>query len=252
MARSIQVFRYEDPSTQEDSFNILKKTKEIKYASPDKSNKSETVELKCDISGIEVDDNGINGHFFYRYQVKINRYMPDEKYTVWGENYNFLVSPKSGIIILHGSAKFRPRVRNLLSEVIHDGLGYFKEIIIHKDAMMDLVNEIRKDHTRNNVERPKFDYLENKYNDFTDLDFATGATLCVTNHKDFAKYYAPTTLWSPKMRLKQCTGIVEDEPLDFASLSMKYDASFTLSQDASPTEWNKFVFGKCKKALGLR
>lgn len=252
MVRSIQVFRYEEASAQKDILNVLKQTKDIKYASPNKSNKSKTIELRCDISDIKEDEYGISGHFFFRYQEKINRYMPDEKYAIWGENYNFLIAPKAGIIIIHGSAKFRRNVRNLLSQVIHDGLGYFKEIIIHKDAMMDLVRDIIKDNTSNNVERPKFDYLENKYNDWTELDFATGATSCVTNHKDFAKYFNPATLWSPKMRVKKCAGIVEEEPLDYVSLSMKYDASFTLSHDASPKEWNKFVFEKCKKPLGLR
>lgn len=250
--RSIQVFRYEDASTQEDILRILQKEKIVKYTTPNKNNKSRDVELQCNISEIKQDEYGINGHFFYRYQDKINRYMPDERYATQAEHYDFLISPKSGIIMIHGSIKFRRHVRNLLSTVIHNGLGFFREIIIHKEAMMDLVKEIGKDHSSNNVEKPYLDYLENKYNDWTELNFATGETLCVTNHKDFLKYYNPATLWSPKMRIKQCIGIVEDPPADYASLAMKYDASFTLSQHASPKQWNKFVFEKCKKPLGLR
>jgi hypothetical protein len=225
----------------------------VKYTSANKSNKNNNIEIQCNISEVSQNDYGISGHFFYRYQEKINRYMPDEKFAIWAEHYDFLISPKAGIIIIHGSTKFRRHVRNLISELIHQGLGFFKEIIIHKEAMSDLIVEIRKDNKENNVEKPNFDFLEKKYNDWTELNFATGETLCVTNHKDFKKYYDATTLWSPKMRIKQCVGIVEDEIIDsYASLMMKYDASFTLSQNASPQQWNKFVFDKCKKPLGLR
>ena len=252
MVRSIQVFRYEDASSEEDIFRILSKEKIVKYTTENKNNKSKKIEIQCNISEVKQGDYGVSGHFFYRYQEKINRYTDDEKYAIWAEHYDFLISPKAGIIIIHGSIKFRRHVRNLISQLIHQGLGFFKEIIIQKEGMMDLITEIRKDKKENNVSNPNFDFLEKKYNDWTELDFATGEILCVTNHRDFQKYYNATTLWSPKMRIKQCTGIVETPHDDRASLMMKYDASFTLSQHASPNQWNKFVFEKCKKSLGLR
>lgn len=254
MVRSIQVYRYEDSYSEEDILGIIKKIRSVENIVFDKNNKSHEIDIPSTISEVKSNDYGVGGHFFYRYQEKINKHMENEKYGIFGENYDFLLSPKAGIIIVHGTGKFRPQVRNLLSKVIHNELrGFFTEIIIHRDAMYELVDEIRKDDQKNNnVAKPSFEFLERKYNDFTELDFATGETLCVTNHKDFSKYYDACTLWSPKMKIKHCTGILESPPDDRALLSMNYNASFTLSQDASPMKWNQFVFMKCKKALGLR
>jgi len=251
LVRSIQVYRYQDAITKEDILGMLgKKKKIVSYKTSNKSSKDRDIKIDCTISEVKQDQDGVNGHFFYQYQEKINRNTSREKYSIWGEDYHFSILPKAGILIVYGTGKFRSQVRNLLSRTIHNETrGFFREIIIFKESMMGLVKEISKDNKKNDVEKPSFEYLEHKYNDWTELNFATGEELCVTNHRDFLKFYNPATLWSPKMRIKECTGILEDPVEDRASLLMKYNTSFTFSKHASPNQWKKFVLTKCKKAL---
>jgi hypothetical protein len=157
LVRSIQLFTYDYPRGVGELRNVLGSSKTIHYTRTDKrqTHFDEDLELEGKITQVTNSPFGIGGHFFYRYQEIVNRHMPDEHYAIFGEHYDFLISPKHKSMIVHGASLYRDHVKHLISETTHnEDSRAFGNRVITKEQMKKLVDAIRRYNRNNDCERP--------------------------------------------------------------------------------------------------
>lgn len=252
MVKSIQVFRYENPLGIGEIRNILGNERRITNTKKDKSDPDSTIDLQCRIHRISREPFGILGHFFYRYQEKVNLYMEDEGYSIYGDHFDFLISPVHQCLIVHGAQKFREEVQRLISLVIHDGdTDGFARLILSKDNMERLRIHITDYNQNNDVEKPIFDTADSQYQGIDEFIYKSPETRCATEHRFYRQYLDHCDFLNLKMRIHLLNGIVEEPSNKRAKLSIRSNSSFTLSRHASPSQWNRFILETCRTSLGL-
>lgn len=264
MPRSIQVFSYPYPLPISEIQTTLEKNKKIKFFKRNKLKNGEDIELHAEISNIKRTDHGVTAHFNYEFQDILYKGTKHEESIVLTEQYDFLISASQKCFIISGSSQFRETVGRMVDDLIHpeeevetksggkippktnEKKSDFRRIIISKELMYKLVMRIKEFNIENDVERPNFEFINKKLDKLDDIDYSQSGA-CITAHEYFKKHYPLATYWSPKMRIRQCNGIVDEiEPNKFG-LTLGRSGEFSLTHSASPTGWYRFIFETCKK-----
>ena len=251
MVRSIRVYRYNYPPSLAQVRTKLDDTKKIPNPQQDKNNSDEQIDVPSILSEIKHHAFGISGYLKYGFQKK-NEFTDQGRYDITYQEYNFLISPQNGILILHGPSEYRIRVTDLLSRVLHeDDSGMFTSITIGKEKIKKLVEKIIRMHSENNLEEGKFRYSDIPYKSLKKVSFATIPDFCATNHPYFYPHYNKCSEWSCCLRIVKCNGIIDDISERSQRLNVSLDASFSLTIDAELVQWNRFIMETCKTALDL-
>lgn len=251
MVRSIKVYRYNYPPTLGEIRLKLDKNKNIPNLQPDKNDPDNTISIPSTISELKQHAFGITGYLRYGFQKK-NEFLADERYDITSQEYNFLISPPNGILILHGPPEYRIRVVELLSQAIHGNDGdMFTEITIEKTKMKSLVEKIIRMNKENNLEEGKFRYAGKPYKSLKKISYATITDYCATDHPYFTPHYEKCSEWSAVCRVFRCDGIIDKVSETSQRLTIARDASFSLTIDVDLTDWNRFIIETCKAALDL-
>ncbi len=251
MVRSIRVYRYNFPPTIGEIRIKLEKNKTIPNIQSDQNDPDKEISIPSKIDEIKQHPFGITGYIRYGFQKK-NEFSAEERFDITSQEYNFLISPKNGVLILHGPSEYRIRVIDLLSLVIHDDdEGMFTSIIIGKEKLKQLVEKIIKLHPENNLEEGKFRYSDKPYKSLKKVSYATIKDFCATDHPYFLPHYNKCSVWSCSLRVFKCYGILDDVSERSQRLNIGLDASFSLTIDANLIQWNRFIIETCKKTLDL-
>ena len=248
MVRSIQIFAYDYPLGIGEVYGILSKIKEVPYTKKDKIKPMEEIDLTATLSNVKKTDSVVTGYINYQYQHVIYKDTDKERDFVLDEGYNFLISSTGKCLIVIGGSTYRSSIPRLLSGVLHgknEKKSGFSKITISKEKMHDLVFKIKEYDLENDVERPNFEFIEKKYQNLDDMTYAQ-IGMCITNHKLFKAQYPIATYWSPKMQLRKCNGILDDAHEPKVGFNMGKFAEFSLTTDAPPKGWYRFVLETCK------
>ncbi len=229
----------------------LEKAKRIPNKQPNKNNPDEEIAVPSKIYDVKMHTFGIIGNLKFGFQKK-NEFIEKEHYDITSQEYNFLIAPKNGILILHGPSEYRIRVMDLISKIIHgNDDGLFSKILIEKFEMRKLAEKIIKVHSENNLEEGKFRYRDEPYKRLKKVSFATTSQFCATKHEYFSPHYQKCSSWSCSLRIHKCNGIMDTVSETSQRLGIGLDATFSLTIEAELKEWNRFILETCKEALKL-
>jgi len=101
LVRSIRVYRYNFPPTIGEIRIKLEKNKTIPNIQPDQNDPDKKISIPSKIDEIKQHAFGITGYIRYGFQKK-NEFSTEERFDITSQEYNFLISPKNGVLILHG------------------------------------------------------------------------------------------------------------------------------------------------------
>ena len=251
LVRSIKVYRYNHPPTIGEIRRKLDQNKTIPNIQLDLNNPENEIPVPSKFDEIKQHAFGITGYLKYGFQKK-NEFSTDERFDITSQEYNFLISPNNGILILHGPLEYRIRVNDLLSHILHgDDEGMFTSITIEKEKMKKLVEKIIRMYSENNLEEGKFRYSDRPYKSLKKVSYATIPDFCATNHPYFLPHYNKCSEWSSGLRIFKCNGIMDDVSERSQRLNIGLDASFSLTIDAELIQWNRFIIETCKQALDI-
>jgi len=251
LVRSIRVYRYNYPPTIGEIRGKLDQNKTIPNKQPDQNDPSKEISIPSKLDEIKQHAFGITGYLQYGFQKK-NEFSGNERFDITSQEYNFLISPKNGILILHGPIEYRIRVIDLLSHILHENDDeMFTPIIIEKEKMKQLVEKIIRMNPENNLEEGKFRYSGRPYKSLKKVSYATIPEFCATDHPYFLPHYNKCSEWSCALRIFKCNGIMDDLSERSQRLIIGLDASFSLTTDSNLIQWNRFVIETCKKALDI-
>jgi len=251
LVRSIRVYRYNYPLTIGVIRTKLDQNKKIPNIQPDQNDPSQDISVPSKLDDIKQHAFGITGYLQYGFQKK-NEFSSNERFDITSQEYNFLIAPKDGILILHGPSEYRIRVLDLLSQILHENDdGLFVPIIIEKEQMKKLVEKIIRMNPENNLEEGKFRYSGRPYKSLKKVSYATVPEYCATDHPYFTPHYNKCSEWSCSLRVFKCYGIMDDVSDRSQRLNIGLDASFSLTIDANLIQWNRFIIETCKNALGI-
>jgi len=251
LVRSIRVYRYNYPPSIAEVRLKLEQNKTYPNLQPDKNDVSREIPVPSTISEIKQHTFGIIGYLKYGLQKK-NEFSSDERFDITSQEYNFLISPQNGILILHGSPEYRIPVIELLSKIIHgEDSDMLTAINIEKTKLKSLTEKIIRMNSENNLEEGKFRYSDRPYKSLKKVSFATIAGFCATTHPYFLPHYEKCSEWSCVLRVYKCYGIMDEKSETSQRLVIGRDASFSLTIDADLTQWNRFIIETCKTALDI-
>ena len=267
MVKAIQVFRYEYAPSPAEVRLKLPKTKTINRPIHDfqkdflvnKIDHLETVIKNLD----ENNPDGVQGEVEYQYLDKINTGNDNYAYQDRWEHYDFFVSNKFKILIIHGSKYHRGNVRNTLAEVFSGDIKFVVPIFIKTSDMLGLVNKIKLDGPQDDKKEYKNIMNEVEWS-FPNMSSHNGAdlehvrmhnslkkTICVSKFPTCSKNMKDSISFNTKMAVYQCNGVLSIASTVQTIFEMYEDASFVYAISPTPKEWNIFVTQTCKDALHL-
>ena len=253
MTSSIQVFHYRDIL---DAKDILKKIRGDKISKSKKylDEISATTVLDYTISDvkrtsvkhIDNEDNGhpyadINGSFGYVYNESYHSSVDDKDAVRKYAGYNFTISYKHNILIVHGAVAKNKPVLDILSMIINEHPLGFTEIYLSKNQINHVHDRILN-YNGNRLYRPYFIQggATRGNRDFTNYGLSG---ICTTNDPSFHRDYHWASTWNPKWEIIECVGIVPVHEPKPRKLQIKTDSCFTLTGNRIPyPNWNTFVF----------
>src|SRR3989337_925063 len=101
MVRSIRIYRYNYPPSLAEVRTKLDSIKTIPNQQQDQNDPDKTIDIPSMLSEIKHHAFGISGYLKYGFQKK-NEFTENGRFDITYQEYNFLISPKNGILILHG------------------------------------------------------------------------------------------------------------------------------------------------------
>lgn len=211
----------------------------------------------------ESNADGVSGTVEYQHLDRINTGNDNYAYQDKWENYDFFVSKKFKMLIVHGNKYHRGHVRNTLAEVFSGDIKYITPIFIKTGDMLGLVDKIKiqgpkndKNEYKNIMNETVWAFPNTSSHNGADLEHVRmhnneNKTICVSKFPTCAKNMKDSISFNTKMAIYKCNGILNTVSPIQSILEMYEDASFVYAPSPTAEQWNVFVTQTCKDALGL-
>jgi len=238
---TITLFGYDSPLSTQKIYEKLSSKKNIEHWAVDKRNRNKSINIECEISGIEKTSSGIHGNFTYNEQLKERN---SDKYRIYETFFSFTISPSLKIVIIYGSSSSAKQVRTILEEFLHPNeleIRHFSQYTIPKGKMYSACKKILDANNDNFCERPRVTHGNKKFQGHTFHDYSNGYGQCAMRTESFKKEFSNATAISPILKVKYCPDLMDDDSGGYKTIRFKHEGTIYFSGSAYPSDWRRFL-----------
>ena len=224
-----------------------------------KENNKNQTDLKTTLRKLERHTKGIMGLADFEYILPIKR-SDSTEYDIASTMYHFYINSEDGLLIIGGDQKHRDQVKNILSRFFNRNTDDISEIYFIRDSCYALVNKIKKDGPKLDLEYRnilKFcEYYTGKKKtnkgakeQSITMEDDDDDPRCVSKHPTFQNAYNNCESLDVKLRTYRCNSIWTPRNIEERILYIKTTAEFIFNQNTDFENWVIFIMDTCKKYL---